>query len=76
MPDGKKQYWSDEEKERDIARFRDALRTFHEQLNRLEESCVGDDILRDAAAVAIEGFAKQLDAIERACKRSRERGAE
>ncbi len=74
MPDGKKQYWNEGEKERDIARFRDALKGFHEQLERIEENCLDDDILRDAVTVAVKGYTQQLEAIERACKRSRKEG--
>lgn len=67
----KKGYLSQENREFDIERFNQTLEMMRKKLDELEKTCIDDDILRDAVIVAVEGYCKQLDAIRRACDRSR-----
>lgn len=64
-------YSLDEEKEEQhsLERFSELLSALREKLSSVEERCLDDEILRDAVSIAVEGYCRQIEAIERACER-------
>lgn len=58
-----------EEEQRSRKLFSDGLGALRKKLNAVEERCVDKEILRDALSIAMDGYCRQIDSIERACER-------